>query len=213
MQMSVALNQTRYEAFRWRYQASLPWKITLALLMAGLTGLMAQVRIPLPFTPVPVTGQTFAVLLAGVLLGRKWGGVSLAVYAVLGIAGVPWFNGASSGLSGTAGYLAGFVLAALFLGYCTDKYPKYRSFGASFGLMLFASLVLVYVPGLLWLGFWLHLVKGSTTGIISVIGLGAVPFIAGDILKAALAAAAAGIITPKEAFTQKRCVDVNTRSL
>ena len=203
MQISVALNQTKYEAFRWRYQASLPWKITLAFVMAGLTGLLAQVRIALPFTPVPITGQTFAVLLAGVLLGRKWGGVSLAIYAVLGIAGIPWFNGASSGLTGTAGYLIGFVLAALFLGYYTDRYPQSRSFSSMFGLMLFASLVLVYIPGLLWLGFWLHMVKGSTAGIISVISLGAVPFIAGDILKASLAAAAAGIVTPKESFTDK----------
>ena len=203
MQISVALNQTKYEAFRWRYQASLPWKITLALVMAGLTGLWAQVRIALPFTPVPITGQTFAVLLAGVLLGRKWGGVSLAIYAVLGIAGIPWFNGASSGLTGTAGYLIGFVLAALFLGYYTDRYPKSRSISSMFGLMLFASLVLVYIPGLLWLGFWLHMVKGSTAGIISVISLGAVPFIAGDILKASLAAAAARIVTPKVSFTDK----------
>jgi len=203
MQMSDALNQTKYEVFRWRYQASLPWKITLALVMAGLTGLLAQVRITLPFTPVPITGQTFAVLLAGVLLGRKWGGVSLAIYAVLGIAGIPWFNGASGGLTGTTGYLIGFVLAALFLGYYTDRYPKSRSFSSMFGLMLFASLVLVYIPGLLWLGCWLHMVKGSSAGIISIISLGAVPFIAGDILKASLATATARIVTPKESFTDK----------
>jgi biotin transport system substrate-specific component len=129
--------------------------------------------------------------------------VSLAIYAVLGIAGIHWFNGASSGLTGTAGYLIGFVLAALFLGYYTDRYPKSRSFSSMFGLMLFASLVLVYIPGLLWLGFWLNTVKGSTADIISVISLGAVPFIAGDILKASLAAAAARIVTPKESFTDK----------
>ena len=169
--------------------------------MAGLTGLLAQVRMPLPFTPIPLTGQTFGVLLAGVLLGRKWGGISLAIYTVLGLAGVPWFNGATSELTATAGYLIGFILAALFLGYFTDKYPKYRSFNKMFGLMLFASLVLVYVPGLLWLGFWLNMVKGSTTSILSVISLGAVPFIAGDILKAGLAAATARIITPKESYT------------
>jgi len=198
------LRLARLGAFRWRYQASLPWKITLALLMAGLTGLLAQVRIALPFTPVPLTGQTFAVLLAGVVLGRKWGGVSLAIYAVLGIAGLPWFNGGTSGLSATGGYLIGFVLAALFLGYYVDKYPKSRSFSAMFGLMLFANFVLVYIPGLLWLGFWLHIVKGSTAGMISVISLGAVPFIAGDILKAGLAAAAARILTPKESFTDKQ---------
>ena len=202
MQITNALNQKKYEAFHWRYQASLPWKITLALLMAGLTGLLAQVRIPLPFTPVPITGQTFAVLLAGVLLGRKWGGISLAIYAVLGVAGIPWFNGASSGLTLTGGYLIGFALAALFLGYFTDKYPKYRTYGWMFALMLFANFVLIYIPGLLWLGFWLHLVKGSTAGIITIISLGATPFIAGDILKAGLAAVTARTVTPKESYTK-----------
>jgi biotin transport system substrate-specific component len=197
MQITAALNQTRYEAYRWRVQASLPWKIALVLLVAAATGLLAQVRMPLPFTPIPLTGQTFGVLLAGVLLGRKWGGISMAVYAVLGIAGVPWFNGATSGLGATGGYLIGFVLAALFLGYVTDKYPKSRTFNRTFGLMLFASLVLVYVPGLLWLGAWMHLVKGSSAGIVAVISAGALPFVAGDVLKAGAAAFAAGMITPK----------------
>jgi biotin transport system substrate-specific component len=201
MQLTATLERTRYETFRWRYQASLPWKITLAFLMAGVTGLLAQVRIQLPFTPIPVTGQTFGVLLAGVLLGRKWGGISLAVYAVLGIAGVPWFNGATGGLTATAGYLVGFVVAALFLGYFTDRNPKNRNFNRMFGLMLFASLVLVYIPGLLWLGIWLNLIKGNPASVLSIIGLGAVPFIAGDILKAGLAAAAARIITPGESYT------------
>ncbi len=200
MQIAIALNQTKLEAFRWRTNASLPWKITMALLMAGLTGLMAQVRIPLPFTPIPLTGQTFAVLLSGVLLGRKWGGISLAIYAILGIAGIPWFNGASSGITGTAGYLAGFVIASLFLGYFVDKHSKTRGFSAMFGLMLFASLVLIYVPGLLWLGFWLQTVEGNATGIASLLSIGALPFISGDILKAVLAAMTAKIILPKETF-------------
>jgi biotin transport system substrate-specific component len=202
MQISTTLNRKKYEVFRWRYQASLPWKITLALLLAGLTGLLAQVRIPLPFTPVPVTGQTFAVLLAGVLLGRKWGGVSLAIYAILGIAGVPWFNGGTSGLGATGGYLIGFVMAAFFLGYYVDKHPKYRTFNRLFGLLLFASLIMIYIPGLIWLGIWLHLVKGSTVGVLSVISLGAAPFIAGDILKAVLAALTGRIVTPTKSFIE-----------
>jgi biotin transport system substrate-specific component len=200
MQIAATLSHTRYEALRWRAQASLPWKIAMALSMAGLTGLLAQARIPLPFTPVPVTGQTFAVLLAGILLGRKWGGISLVIYAVLGIAGIPWFNGATSGLGGTAGYLFGFVLAALFLGYRTEKFPKSRNFVGTFGLMLFANIVLIYVPGLLWLGFWLNGFKDIPTGIVTVISLGSAPFIAGDILKATLAAAAARAVTPRDSF-------------
>jgi biotin transport system substrate-specific component len=201
MQIAVALNQTKYQAFHWRANASLPWKITLALVMAGLTGLLAQVRIQLPFTPIPLTGQTFAVLLSGVLLGRKWGGISLAIYIVLGIAGIPWFNSASSGLTATAGYLIGFTISALFIGYVTDRYPKARSFHAMFGIMLFASLILVYIPGLLWLGFWSHTIQGSAVDIASLIGIGVLPFISGDILKAVMAAMTARIILPKESFT------------
>ena len=201
MQITSAINQTRYEVFRWRCQASLPWKITLAVLMAGLTGLLAQIRIPLPFTPVPVTGQTFGVLLAGVLLGRKWGGASLAIYAIAGIAGMPWFNGATSGLGTTTGYLVGFVLAALFLGYVTDRNPRFRTFGKLFGLMLFASLVLIYIPGLIWLGFWLHAVQGSSMSVAEILTIGALPFIAGDVLKTGAAALTARVITPGEPFS------------
>ncbi len=84
MEIVATLNRAKYDAFKWRYELSLPWKLVLALGMAVLTGLLAQVRIPLPWSPVPITGQTFAVLLAGVLLGRWWGGISLALYAGLG---------------------------------------------------------------------------------------------------------------------------------
>ena len=93
----------RYNAYRWRYELSLIKKIALVLGMAGVTGLAAQIRFPLPWTPVPITGQTFAVLLVGVLLGRWYGGLSLATYAVLGVAGLPWFTGWSGGI----GHLAG----------------------------------------------------------------------------------------------------------
>jgi len=84
------------------------------------------------------------------------------------------------------------VLAALFLGYVTDRYPQIRTFNRTFGLMLFASLVLVYIPGLVWLGFWLHMVKGSSAGVLSLISMGALPFVAGDILKSGAAASPPG---------------------
>ena len=128
MQLVSAIDRTRYNIFAWRYRLSIPWKLVMAISMAGLTGVLAQVRIPLEWSPVPITGQTFAVLLAGVLLGRNWGGISMAIYAALGIAGVPWFNGLTSGLGATGGYLIGFILAALFIGYFTDKYVKSRYF-------------------------------------------------------------------------------------
>ncbi len=200
MEIVAVINRTKYDIFRWRYQLSIPWKLVLALGIAGLTGLLAQVRLPIPWSPVPVTGQTFAVLLAGVLLGRWWGGVSITIYAGLGFAGLPWFSGWSSGLGATGGYIIGFILAALFLGYFTDKYIRARGFLSMLGLMLLANFVLIYIPGLIWLGLWLNTVSGTPATIATVVTMGAIPFIAGDIIKAILAAATAKSITPKSAY-------------
>jgi len=200
MEIVAAINRTKYDVFRWRYQLSIPWKLVLALGMACLVGLLAQVRLPIPWSPVPVTGQTFAVLLAGVLMGRWWGGVSMAIYAGLGFAGLPWFTGWSSGLGATGGYIIGFILATLFLGYFTDKYVRLRSFPGMLGLMLFSSFVLIYVPGLIWLGLWLNIVTATPTTLITVIGMGAAPFIVGDMAKAVMAAIIAKGITPKSDY-------------
>lgn len=196
--------RARYNAYRWRYELSLTKKIALALGMACVVGLAAQARIPLPWTPVPITGQTFAVLLAGVLLGRWWGGISLAMYAGLGAAGLPWFNGGTGGvgiLAGpTGGYIMGFILAALFLGHFTDKYIRARSFLSVLALMLFANCVLIYIPGLLQLHLWLSLVKGEAIGFYQVLAMGLFPFIAGDVVKTIAAAAMARGVTPKRAY-------------
>jgi len=200
MDIAARINQTKYDVFRWRYELSVVKKLGLALGVAALTGLLAQVRFVIPWSPVPVTGQTFAVLLAGVLLGKWWGGVSLALYGGLGALGVPWFSGWASGLGATWGYIIGFVLAALFLGYFSDKYIRARSFSSMLGLMLFANFVLIYIPGLFGLGLWLNLVKGTPADIVSLLEMGAIPFIAGDITKAVLAAAIARGITPKMAY-------------
>jgi len=193
-----------YNAYQWRYELSLTKKIGLALGMACVIGLAAQVRIPLPWTPVPVTGQTLAVLLAGVLLGRWWGGVGVAIYAGLGAAGLPWFSGWAGGvghLAGpTGGYILGFILAALFLGHFTDKYVRTRSFLSMLGLMLFANFVLIYIPGLLQLHVWLSLVKGEAVGFYQTLAMGVFPFIIGDAAKAIAAAAIAKGITPKRPY-------------
>ena len=94
MEIAARIDRTKYDVFRWRYELSIPKKLVLALGMAALTGLLAQVRIINPLMPdIPITGQTFAVLLAGVLLGRRWGGIGMAIFAGLGFAGLPWFSG------------------------------------------------------------------------------------------------------------------------
>jgi biotin transport system substrate-specific component len=204
MEIAGRISQAKYDIFRWRYELSVPKKLALALGMACIVGLLAQIRIVIPWSPVPVTGQTFAVLLAGVLLGRWWGGTSLAIYAGLGAAGVPWFAGLNSGLGyltgPTGGYIIGFILAALFLGHLTDTYIRSRSFLSMLVLMLLANFILIYVPGLLQLGLWLNLVKGEPVAFTTLLGMGALPFIAGDITKAVLAAAIARGVTPKLAY-------------
>ena len=203
MEIAARINQSKYDIFRWRYDLSIPKKISLALGMAALTGLLAQVRIPLPWTPIPITGQTFAVLLAGVFLGRRWGGIGMAIFAGLGFAGIPWFSGWESGLGATRGYIIGFIPAALFLGYFTDKYIRSRSFFSMLSLMLFANFVLIYVPGLLWLWIWLRISSGTSTTFIALMSMAVVPYIFGDIIKAVAAATVARGITPKSAYNEE----------
>jgi len=204
MEIAARIDRAKYDVFRWRYELSIPKKLTLALGLACLTGLVAQIRIILPWSLVPVTGQTFAVLLAGVLLGRWWGGISLAIYAGLGAVGVPWFAGWGSGLGylagPTGGYIIGFVLAALFLGHFTDTYIRSRSFLSMLALMLFANFVLIYLPGLFQLGLWLNLVKGESVAFTTLFSMGVFHFIAGDVTKAVIASAIARGITPKSAY-------------
>lgn len=207
MAIAKIYSRTRYSFFRWRYNLTTVKKIVLALGMACVTGAFAQIKVVLPWTPVPVTGQTFAVLLAGVLLGKWWGGASQAIYIILGLAGIPWFAGWSGGfaeLTGPAGgYMAGFILAALFLGYFTDKYIKASNFLPMLGLMLFANFVLIHIPGLLQLGLWFYIAEGTKLTLWKLVGLGTVPFIVGDIIKIVAAAAMASAITPGEAYNNE----------
>jgi len=197
----------RYRMVRektWQWSRQLSWvkKLGLALGMACMIGLLSQLRIVLPWTPVPITGQTFGVLLAAALLGRWWGGASLAMYVGLGVAGLPWFNGLTGGIQSiagpTGGYLIGFVLAALFLGFVTEKYIKARSVYRLFGLMLVADFIFVFGPGLLQLNLWLNMVKPNSAGVYHLLALGLIPFIAGEIIKVAAAAAGSSILMPKE---------------
>ena len=189
--------------FKWRSNTSLAHKVILAFLVACFTGIMAQVVIPLPWTPVPITLQTFAVLMAGIFLGRYWGGISMMMYLVVGLLGIPWFAGASGGIeaiiSASGGYLLGFIFAALFLGYFVDRYVQSRKFLSMLGLMFFANFVLLYVPGLIQLNIWTHSATGITPGIWELLLMGVLPFVAGDILKIGGAAALTKLVTPKKA--------------
>ena len=148
---------------------------------AGFVGLLAQISIHLPFTPVPITGQTLGVLLAGTALGWRRAGLSLALYAIAGVAGVPWFAGGSSGYaSASFGYIVGFFAAAVLCGWLAERGAD-RSIVRSIPAML-AGEVAIYAFGLTWLALDLHLGASAT------LKEGLTPFLAGDLIKAVIAA-------------------------
>ncbi len=194
----------RLLVFERREHLVIAHKLGLVLTMACLTGVLAQVRFVLPWTPVPLTGQTYAALIAGVLLGRRWGGLSLALYVLLGMMGMPWFNGAQGGLAvvlgPTGGYLLGFVLSAFVIGSLVDHHAKMRGFLPMLAIMTLANFILIYGLGLLQLGLWSGMVKGSAFSLRQLLWMGAVPFVPGDLCKIVLAAATAGLVTPKEKY-------------
>lgn len=205
MKMEINMDryfEKRYSLFKWRRETSLLNKTILAFFMACIIGIMAQVVIPLPWTPVPITAQTFAVLMAGILLGNRWGGISLAMYLILGLVGVNWFAEFTGGYNvlfgATGGYLIGFILAALFLGYFADRYVKSRNFRPMLVLMIVANFVLIYIPGLIGLDIWLQVVKGSTPSLFTLLSMGLLPFLLGDLIKIGGAAALTKALTPKE---------------
>jgi len=149
---------------------------------AGVVGALAQLSIHLSFTPVPITGQTLGVLVAGTALGWKRGTAALALYGLAGVLGVPWFAGHSSGYAAASfGYVVGFVLAAALCGYIAERGGD-RSILTSVPAML-AGEVMIYAVGVVWLALSLHV------GASRAIALGLTPFLIGDGIKLALAAA------------------------
>jgi biotin transport system substrate-specific component len=166
-----------------------------AALVAGFSlviALGAQAAIPLPFTPVPVTLQTLAVILAGCLLGSVRGTLAVAAYIAEGLAGLPVFAGGTAGLSHlfgpTGGYLVGFLAAAFVAGLLAERGLARHWLGAL--LVLVAGNIVLYVPGVAWLAAY--------TGTSKAIALGFVPFVIGDVLKTAAgwgALAAAALVT------------------
>ncbi len=155
-----------------------------ALLIAAsclLIALSAQVEIPIPFSPVPLTGQTFAVLLLGAALGSWRGAASVISYVTLGALGIPVFAGGAGGalkLAGpTGGYLVGFAAGAFVVGLLTEK-GWGRKLWSSAAAMVIGNAV-IYAVGTTWLA--------AFVGWASVLRLGVLPFIPGDLLKLALA--------------------------
>jgi biotin transport system substrate-specific component len=157
-------------------------RVRMAIAVVGaalLTAAAAQLTIHLPWTPVPITGQTFAVLLAGSVLGMRAGAASQLLYVALGAIGLPFYADASGGIKivtgATGGYLFSYFLAAALVGYLAERRQD-RSLITSFEAML-AGTAVIYVCGVAWLAHSLHV---STN---RAIGLGMTPFLIGDGVK------------------------------
>ena len=165
-----------------------PGLLTDALLVlggAGFVALAAQVSIDLPFTPVPITGQTFAVLLVGASLGALLGLASLGLYTFVGALGAPVYADGRHGwdiLTGpTGGYIIGFALAAFLVGALAQRRWD-RRFSSAVAAMLTGNVV-IYLVGLPWLA------EKIDAGLETTLEQGLYPFVVGDLLKLYLAGA------------------------
>jgi biotin transport system substrate-specific component len=148
---------------------------------AALTGLAAQVAITTPLTPVPFTLQTFAVLLVGASFGPVRGLLSMLLYVMAGIAGVPWFAEHSSGWGGpTFGYIVGFLVASVVAGALARRGAD-RSILGTVATMVLGN-VAIYGIGIGWLAVSLHIDLAAASR------LGIWPFLAGDAVKILVAA-------------------------
>lgn len=181
--------------------------LTQALFIAGGVGfisLMAQIALPVPGSPVPVTGQTLAVLLIGTTYGARLGVLTFATYLLAGIAGAPIFapsataanHGIDRLIGATGGYLVGMLLASLLLGYLADRKADQR-FRTSFPALILGDLV-IFTFGLLWLHASLELTWSQT------FSAGLIPFIIGEVLKIAITATSLPLIWRKISRTLNR---------
>ena len=165
------------------------WVTAVSVLgFALLTAAAAQFTIPLPFTPVPITGQTFAVLLSGAALGSMAGGASQLLYVAMGAVGLPFYADGASGWSvvtgATGGYLVGFIAAAYVVGLLAERRQD-RSVTSAIPAFLTGSAI-IYLFGVPWLA--------NVLGVSwqEAVELGLTPFIIGDLAKIVLA----GIVLP-----------------
>lgn len=154
--------------------------VVLVVGAAAFVGLLAQVSIPLGFTPVPLTGQTFGIMLAGAALGWRRAALAMSLYVLAGLAGVPWFAGGASGYVGANfGYLIGFVASAGVLGFLASR-GNDRTIAGSLLSMAIAD-GLIFVCGVSWLAHYLHV------SLAMGLHYGFYPFVWGEVIKAAVA--------------------------
>jgi biotin transport system substrate-specific component len=175
------------------------WRVLLAFAGSWLVAALAQLEITLPFTPVPITGQTLGVLLVGASLGAGLGGVSMLLYLAQGALGLPFFSGGDSGVeflrlsAATGGYLWGFVLSAAVVGALAQRGWD-RSIRSAIGAM-FVGEVVLYAVAIPWL------MQALDVPIGEALELGLAPFAVGDTLKLF---AAAGLLPLAWSAVRKR---------
>lgn len=164
---------------------SLARDLLIVVGFAGTVGLFAQLAFRLPFTPVPITGQTFAVLLGGMAVGPRRAAAGMLLYLGAGLVGVPWFAQSTGGLAtlGTPsfGYIVGFLVAGTGIGYLASRRLDRRPLSVLAAMV--TGNVVIYLFGATWLAVDLHLSPGAA------ISLGVAPFLLGDALKALAAMA------------------------
>ena len=177
--------------------------LTQALFIIGGVGFiaaLAQISIPIPGSPVPVTGQTLAALLIGTTYGARLGFITFSTYLLAGIAGAPIFAGSTHGIErvtgATGGYLVGMLLASFVLGYLADRKAD-QSFKTSFPALILGDLI-IFTFGLLWLRASLDLSWSAT------IAAGLTPFILGELLKIAITATSLPLIWRRISRTLNR---------
>ena len=169
--------------------------LVLAVSCLALTALGAQVRIPLWFTPVPLTGQVFGVLCTGLLLHSKSAALVQSVYVSFGVLGIPWFAMGGSGVSylfgPTGGYLIGFILAAYVI--AALRFRSARAVAAAAGVLV------IYAVGTIWFaGYLASLMHLSVPAAFQkALALGVAPFVTGDVLKILLAVSVSVIVSPR----------------
>ena len=169
-----------------RVRSHLAWRVLLALAGSWLVAALAQIEIHLPFTPVPITGQTLGVLMVGASLGGGLGAASLGLYLVQGAVGLPFFSGGDSGVeflrlsAATGGYLWGFVASAAVVGALAERRWD-RSIRSSIGEMFLGELVL-FAIAIPWL------MQALDVSFTKALELGFTPFVVGDTIKLLIAA-------------------------
>lgn len=157
--------------------------MTLAALFAALTFIMGFVKIPLPFSPVPITGQTFAVMLSGSLLNPVPAFFSMLIFVLLGAVGIPVFSGLNGGLNVLIGPTGGYILSWPIAAFVMASILKNRkpNFIVFLLVNIVGAIIIVYIFGITQLSF----VAGMSIG--KAVAAGAIPFIPGDLIKAIIA--------------------------